>query len=128
MTRFGRGLSSVARVVDVQDQNLGWDLEFHMTDGTMIPVEVKGSSGSGPFVLTGNEWNAAREHPEYLLYHVVDLTTPARTRMRVYRGLSDRLTEDLVRAAGWAVTGWRSLEPEEIPVVVQLSVAIEVVR
>jgi len=128
VTRFGRGLSSVARVVDVQDQNLGWDLEFHMTDGTMIPVEVKGSSGSGPFVLTGNEWNAAREHPEYLLYHVVDLTTPARTRMRVYRGLSDRLTEDLVRAAGWAVTGWRSLEPEEIPVVVQLSVAIEVVR
>ena len=74
------------------------------------------SSGSGPFVLTGNEWNAAREHAEYVLYHVVDLTTPARTRMRVFRNLKDRLKEEHVSAAGWAVTGWRNLEPEEIPV------------
>jgi hypothetical protein len=114
--RFGNGLPDVVEVVDVQDDDRGWDLEFVMRDGGTIPVEVKGSSGSGPFVLTGNEWNAAREHADYVLYHVVDLTTPARTRMRVFRNLKDRLKEDHVSAAGWAVTGWRNLEPEQIPV------------
>jgi hypothetical protein len=36
--------------------------------------------------------------------------------MRVFRNLKDRLKEEHVSAAGWAVTGWRNLEPEEIPV------------
>ena len=82
----------------------------------MIPVEVKGSSGSGAFVLTANELEAARANPEFMLYHVVDLTSPDRTRMRVYAGLGERLTDNLVSAAGWAVTGWRDLAPLEIPV------------
>jgi hypothetical protein len=77
---------------------------------------VKGSSGGGSFVITANEWEAARAHADYTLYHVVDLTTPDKTRMRVFRGLRDRLTDDRVSAAGWAVTRWQELEPEEIPV------------
>jgi hypothetical protein len=114
--RFGSGLPDVVEVVDVQDEDRGWDLEFRMRDGTFIPVEVKGSSGGGSFVITANEWEAARAHADYTLYHVVDLTTPDKTRMRVFRGLRDRLTDDRVSAAGWAVTRWQELEPEEIPV------------
>jgi hypothetical protein len=85
-------------------------------DGTRVPVEVKGSSASGPFVITSNELLAAKERPGYVLYHVVDLTTPAKTRMRVFRNLGTRLTDDVVTAAGWAVTGWQVLEPDEIQV------------
>jgi hypothetical protein len=114
--RYGWGLPDVVDVKDVQDANIGWDLEFHLRDGRMIPIEVKGSSGSGPFVLTANELNAARAYPDFMLYHVVDLTTPSRTRMRVFRDLGTRLTGDLMGAAGWAVTGWRQLGPVEIPV------------
>ena len=67
-------------------------------------------------MLTANELDAARANPDFMLYHVVDLTSPDRTRMRVYEGLGARLTDDLVSAAGWAVTGWRDLAPLEIPV------------
>jgi hypothetical protein len=116
VARFGRGLPDVVEVFDVQDDDLGWDLEFLMRDGSRVPVEVKGSSGSGPFVITSNELRAAKERAGYVLYHVVDLTTPAKTRMRVFRNLGTRLTDEVVTAAGWAVTGWRTLEPDEIAV------------
>jgi hypothetical protein len=116
VARFGRGLPDVVEVFDVQDDDLGWDLEFLMRDGTRVPVEVKGSSGSGPFVITSNELRAAKARSGYVLYHVVDLTTPAKTRMRVFRNLGTRLTDEVVTAAGWAVTGWRALEPDEITV------------
>ena len=51
---------------------------------------------------TGEDlWNAAREHAEYVLYHVVDLTRPARTRMRVFH----RLLPDAVRLGHEGVEG-----------------------
>jgi hypothetical protein len=59
---------------------------------------------------------SASEQSAYVLYHVVDLTTPAKTRMRVFRNLGTRLKDEVVTAAGWAVTGWRTLEPDEIAV------------
>jgi hypothetical protein len=116
VARYGRALAEVREVKDVQDANLGWDLEFHLRDGRMIPVEVKGSSGSGSFVLTANELDAARAQPDFRICHVVDLTTPARTRIRVFDDVGARLTDDLLAAAGWALTGWRQLAPVEIPV------------
>jgi hypothetical protein len=113
--RFGHHLPAVREVVDVQDEDRGWDLEFRMRDRTVIPVEVKGSSGTGAFVITANELEAARTRPEYVLYHLVGLTT-SEPEMRVFRGLCDRLTEDRVTAAGWAVTKWRELQPEVYPI------------
>ena len=109
-------MPDVASVRDVQLENKGWDLEFILRSGDVVPVEVKGSSGTGAFVITANEWEAARQNPAYVLYHVVNLTSPTSTRIRVFRNLGIHLAPSLVDAAGWAVTGWRDLEPDEIAV------------
>lgn len=103
-----------ARVEDVHEQNLGWDLEFHFGDGKWWPVEVKGSSGDGFFIITPNEWRAAQEHPDYLLCQVTGIANPARAKMRVFHDLGAGLDEDLLSGLSWAVTGWRELEPDEI--------------
>ena len=112
--RLGRGLREVASVRDVQADNKGWDLEFVLRAGGFVPVEVKGSSGSGTFVITANELEAARQNPAYVLYHVVNLTSPANAQIRVFRNLGARLSPTVMEAAGWAITGWRQLEHDEI--------------
>ncbi len=114
--RLGLGLPEVASVRDVQSENKGWDLEFNLRSGAVIPVEVKGSSGSGTFVITANEWEAARKDPNYVLYHVVNLTSPTATTIRVFRNLGTTLTPAVADPAGWAVTGWRELAHEEVSV------------
>lgn len=113
VTRYGRERLG-ARVHDVHEQNLGWDLEFHFAGGTWWPVEVKGSSGDGFFIITPNEWRAAQEHPDYLLCQVTGIASPSRAKMRVFHDLGAGLDEDLLSGLSWAVTGWRELEPDEI--------------
>jgi hypothetical protein len=117
--RYGYAAAKAATVRDVHLANRGWDLEFHFADGRWEPVEVKGSSGAGPFVITRNELRAAREQVDYLLFHVTNLGHAERAAMRVFRGLGERLKEDLMTCLSWVVDDWIPLEPDEIPIEVQ---------
>lgn len=112
--RYGIGLPDIVSVRDVQDEDKGWDLEFVRANGTFIPVEVKGSSGSGSFVITRTELDGARENDDYLLLHVVDLTVPGQTRMRRFWGLGQRVKPDHLHQSAWSVTGWRYLVSDEV--------------
>ncbi len=114
--RYGLGLPDMVAVRDVQDDDKGWDLEFVRANGTFIPVEVKGNSGAGAFVITRNELDAAREHDDYLLLQVVDLTVAGQTRVRRYWGLGGRVTPAHLDQSAWSVTGWRYLEGDEVRV------------
>ena len=115
--RYGRTVFKAVKVIDVHTANKGWDLEFHLPDGAMIPVEVKGSAGSAPFVITRNEWRAAREHADFLLIHALNLATPDRAVLRIFRRLGERLSEQHLAVTSWVVKEWSSLEPEEVPIV-----------
>ena len=75
-----------------------------------IPVEVKGSVGTSPFIITRNEWRAAREHAGYLLIHVLNLATPDRAMLRIFRRLGERLSEQHVAVTSWVVKEWSVLE------------------
>jgi hypothetical protein len=113
-TRYGYEQAGAAKVIDVHTQNLGWDIEFHFEDRTWQPVEVKGSSGAGYFVITPNEWRAAQEHRNYLLIQVANIGSPAKGEARIYRDLGELLDEELMAGMSWAVTGWTTLDPEII--------------
>jgi hypothetical protein len=117
--RYGYAAANATTVRDVHLANCGWDLEFHFADGRWEPIEVKGSSGVGPFVITRNELRAAREHADYVLFHVTNVGHPERAALRVFRGLGKRLTEDRMTCLSWVVDDWIRLEPEEIPIEVQ---------
>lgn len=114
VTRFGYEVRGAVEVRDVQLLNKGWDLEFHFADKSWEPVEVKGSLGHAPFVITPNEWSAARRYRNFVLYQVVGIGNPPTARMRCFRGLGDRLTPSQVKSMSWMVTGWAELDPEEI--------------
>ena len=117
--RYGLGLPDIVAVRDVQDDDKGWDLEFVRKDGTFIPVEVKGSSGAGSFVITRTELDGAREHDDYLLLQVVDLTSPGQTRMRRFWNLGRRVTSAHLDQSAWSVTGWRYLISDEVRVLTE---------
>jgi hypothetical protein len=119
--RYGRTVFKAVKVIDVHTANKGWDLEFHLPDGATIPVEVKGTAGSAPFVITRNEWRAAREHADFLLIHVLNLATPDRAVLRIFRRLGERLSEQHLAVTSWVVKDWPALEPEEIPIVLDTS-------
>lgn len=113
--RYGRDSLGAIEVRDVQADNKGWDLEFHFSDKSWLPVEVKGSFGHGPFVITPNEWSAAQRYVKYLLFQVVDIARPGTAKMRCFRALGERLRPGHVKSMSWMVTGWAELEPEQIP-------------
>jgi hypothetical protein len=115
VTRYGYEVKGALEVRNVERENKGWDLEFHFADRVWQPVEVKGSLGHGPFVITPNEWSASQRHRNYVLYHVVGIANPATARLRCFTGLGARLHESHVKSMSWVVTGWRELGPEEIP-------------
>jgi hypothetical protein len=114
--RYGYAVEKAAKVLDVHLENKGWDLEFHYRDGTVIPVEVKGSSGRAPFVITKNEWRAAREHDNFLLIHVLNLADADRAVLRIFRRLGEKLTEQHLAVTSWVVRDWSALVPEERPI------------
>ncbi len=115
VTRFGYEVRGAVEVRDVQSLNKGWDLEFHFADKSWEPVEVKGSLGHAPFIITPNEWSAAKRYRNFVLYQVVGIANPSTARMRCFRGLGDRLAATHVKSMSWMVTGWPELDPEEIP-------------
>lgn len=112
-----------ARVIDVQTQNKGWDLEFHFDDGTWAPIEVKGSAAQGNFVVTRNELRRARAYPNYQLYFVTNLEKGQEHRMIRFPHIGAVADDDL-SAVAWEVT-WGSLQHEVIPVIVQAEEAGE---
>lgn len=114
--RYGYVVGKALQVRDVHTENKGWDLEFELAGGRVVPVEVKGSSGTTPFVITRNEWRAARENSHYLLLHVVNVADPARAAIRIFRHLGERLSEQHMAPTSWVVHGWFELEPEEMPI------------
>lgn len=116
--RYGYSALKAIAVIDVHTANKGWDLEFRLPDGVTIPVEVKGSSGSAPFVITRNEWRAARQHANFLLIHVLNLASPERAALRIFRNLGERLNEQHLAVTTWVVKEWSALEPEEVPIVI----------
>jgi hypothetical protein len=105
-------------VRDVQDQNRGWDLEFVMPDGRLIPVEVKGSRGNTAFMVTRNERKAASVS-EYLLLWVANLRNPEHAVIRRFSRLSSELQDEHLVALSWIVEGWDALSYDEVPVRVQ---------
>ena len=100
---------------DVQNQNLGWDLEFVMSDGRLVPVEVKGSRGETAFMITRNERGAAST-TDYLLLWVANLRNPNRAVIRRFRSIGPELTDDHVSALSWVVDDWSSLSHDEVRV------------
>src|SRR5439155_22781894 len=87
VTRFGYEVRGAVEVRDVQSLNKGWDLEFHFADKFWEPVEVKGSLGHAPFIITPNEWSAANRYRNFVLYQVVGIANPSTARIRCFRGL-----------------------------------------
>lgn len=120
VTRYGEEELGL-RVVDVQDQSLGWDLEFYRKDGSWDPVEVKGSAGRGAFIITRNELRAAREHANYVLYLVSHLASPAEARMIRFPGVGEGLASAELEPVAWIVR-WDvlGLTHEVIPVGIDL--------
>jgi len=95
-------------ISDVQDQNLGWDLEVATQDGTLL-IEVKGAAGAaGAFVMTRNELNAARRYTSS--YRVSYVTGLANThpQLTLIRDLS-RVDDDQMEALSWSMRGWAHL-------------------
>lgn len=105
-------------VRDVQEQNRGWDLEFVMPDGRLIPVEVKGSRGNTAFMITRNERKASSV-AEYLLLWVANLRNPEHAVIRRFTRLSSELRDEHLVALSWTVEGWDALSYDEVPVRVQ---------
>ena len=102
-----------AKVADVQHLNRGWDLEFTHPDGTWQPVEVKGSKGRGPFVLTPNEVEQAGKHPNYAVYFVFGQRGREPRIARIER-LRDHVREQDLVPMSWTLPTWADLPHEEI--------------
>ena len=100
----------------MQSQNRGWDLEFTFPDGRWLPVEVKGTSGDGPLILTRGERSAALENAEYQLIWVGNLANPSKASLRVFTQFGRHLAEGRLEPMSWEVADWSALPYEEIPV------------
>lgn len=103
-----------AEVRDVQSLKLGWDLEFHLPDGTDLLIEVKGSSGSSGFAITRNELDKARKLDNWQLYYAHNLgsATPSLVRITGF----DAIQDGALIVEQYRVPSWRSLDCEEIPI------------
>jgi hypothetical protein len=102
-----------AGVKDVHEDKLGWDLEFTFPDGQWRPVEVKGTSGDGPFIITRRERSAARQNYDYELVWVANLADPARACVRIFRTFGVKLDEASLDAMSWTVDDWSAIPYEE---------------
>jgi len=114
VTHYAPSFGAV-RVNDVQRENRGWDLEFVLADGQIIPVEVKGSRGDTAFMITRRERKAAMLD-EYWLLWVINIRNPAATRIRRFRAPGKSLTDDDLTPLSWVVDGWQNLDYDEVPV------------
>lgn len=103
-------------MIDRQDERIGWDLEFRLPDGTVELVEVKGSKGTGPFLISKNELKQARDQTNYSLYFVYGLGGATLPRIARIPQLGAVVKEEQLVAASWAVDRWDELPYEEIPV------------
>lgn len=98
-------------VIDRQRDNCGWDLDVYLRDGRTLPIEVKGSSGHTPFILSPNELRVARATPGYTVYHVAGIADPPTAVMYRFEDIGTQLPDDdALSVSGWAVVGWQSLE------------------
>lgn len=112
-----------AQVVDVQEQNKGWDLEFYLTDGTWQAIEVKGSAGQGRFVITRNELRHARSNANYFLYFVTNLEKGQEPRIIRFSDVGS-VPDDHLDAVAWEVD-WSALRHEVIPLTIQAAEVVE---
>jgi hypothetical protein len=109
-TTFG-----AVQVNDVQSENRGWDLEFVLADGQIIPIEVKGSRTDTAFMITRREREAAALD-EYWLFWVINIRNPAATRIRRFRAPGKTLTDEDMNPLSWVVDGWQRLDYDEVPI------------
>jgi hypothetical protein len=122
---YARHILGVAEVRDVQQDDLGWDLEFVYANGDVELVEVKGSGGDGPFNLTVNELDQARENDNYVLYFLAEQRTGL-PRLYRFDRFGTRVSEtEHLRPASWWVDGWRCLEPVLIPISVDAGTPVD---
>jgi hypothetical protein len=112
--RYGTGAG--VDVKDVQRENLGWDLEFFFPDGAWRPVEVKGTSGDGPLILTRGERIAALENADYELIWVTNLANPAKASLRIFEQLGSHLEDGGLETMSWEVADWSAMPHEETAV------------
>jgi hypothetical protein len=117
--RYGREVLG-AHVVDVHHEKKGWDLEFRHPDGTWEFVEVKGTSGEAPFVITRNERRAASDEEigqRYTLYWVANVAVPQQAQIRKFPSIGLHLTEDVLAPLQWEVFDWSALPYQIIALV-----------
>lgn len=101
-----------AEVLRVDQQRLGWDLEFHFSDMLWWPVEVKGMADENEaFVLTRNELRAALEHADYHFLFVTG-TRWLTGRVALVRASSAQLSDADLEPLSWTIAGWRSYPVE----------------
>jgi hypothetical protein len=100
-------------VRDVQRENRGWDLELTYPDGSLRRVEVKGTSGDGPLILTRRERAAALEDPDYELMWVANVTDAVKASLRIFRHLGRHLRTGALEAMSWEVSDWSAMPYEE---------------
>ena len=112
---YARRELGVMRIIDRQEDRIGWDLEFVYADGRQERVEVKGSGGKGPFGLTTNELRAANSHDNYVLFYATNLRTDRPTLYR-FDALGSKIDDHHLRASAYWVTGWLELDPVMIAV------------
>jgi hypothetical protein len=115
--RYAKERLGATDVIDRQRDNCGWDLDVFLLDGRTLAVEVKGSSGHTPFILSPNELRVARATPGYTVYHVAGIADPATAVMYRFDDLGAQLPDDeALSVSGWVVVGWQSLEYDAIDV------------
>ncbi len=104
-----------AEVTDVQRYKLGWDLEFVLPGGRRQLVEVKGSAGQGPIILTRNEIRAARGHDNWVLLYVTNLVRGSEHRIIRFSRLGGEVTDDALEPVAWEVW-WEAMTHDVIEV------------
>jgi hypothetical protein len=113
---YARRELGVTKIIDRQEDRIGWDLEFVYPDGRQERVEVKGSGGKGPFSLTVNELRAANSHDNYVLFYATNLRLDQPTLSR-FDALGSKIDKDHhLQASSYWVTGWQELEPVMIAI------------
>lgn len=108
---FGQALGAIVRRVD--EQNLGWDLEFQFGSDEPWPVEVKGMADERDgFVITRNELRAARQESHYR-YLIVTGVRGLGGSIVLIEAAKNPLDMDRLEAMSWIVPNWRDLAVSE---------------